>query len=187
LLTGTSERLCAGIRANGERCRARASAGHDFCSFHRSDLQETFHAGRVRGGLQRRYEVTALEEQEASRLSLRLDSRGGIQAGLDNLLRLIFIGKVSPKYIAAVARIYATALRNIERTNTDAEDHTFAAYRAGLAANQRLQAEVEIANLERKAAAERARHLVTEAIRMLVDESDGDQPSAETPGSARPA
>ena len=183
LLTSTSPRLCAGIRANGERCRARASATHDFCSFHRGDLQEAFHAGRVRGGLQRRFELTALDEQAASRLSLGLDSRGGIQAGLDNLLRLVFAGKVSPKYIAAVTRIYATALRNIEHTGAGTEDHTFAAYPAALAANHRLHAEVEAAALERQAAAERARQMLTEALRRLVDESAGHQPPPGTPAT----
>lgn len=187
LLTSASPRLCAGIRANGERCRARASSGHDFCSFHRVDLREAFHAGRVRGGLQRRFELTGLDEQAASRLSLGLDSRGGIQAGLDTLLRLVFAGKVSPKYIAAVTRIYATALRNIEHTGTGAEDHTFAAYDAALAANHRLHAEVEAAALQRQAAAERARQALTEALRRLVDESYAHElppPSPAAPGRA---
>ncbi len=187
LLTSKTERLCAGIRANGERCRARASALHDFCSFHRGDLQETLRAGRVRGGQQRRYEITALEEQAASLLSLGLDSRGGIQAGLDNLLRQVFLGKVAPKYIAAVTRIYATALRNIERTEAGAEDHTFNAYTAGLAANHRLRAEVEAANQAREAAELRRRNEHQEAVRRLLDEFDNNGTSAKplhAPGRA---
>jgi hypothetical protein len=172
LLTSTSQRLCAGIRANGERCRARASSGHDFCSFHRADLRGAFHAGRVRGGLQRPYELSALEDQAALRLSVGLDSRGGIQAGLDNLLRMIFSDRISPKHIPAVARIYALALRNIERTDTTAEDHTFSAYAAALAANQMLQAEVEAAAREQEAAARRAADALTRTLRGLDVESD---------------
>ncbi len=185
LLTSTSQRLCAGIRANGERCRARASTGHDFCSFHRADLQRAFHAGRVRGGLQRRYELNALEEQGALQLSLGLDSRGGIQAGLDNLLRMIFSERVSPRYIAAMARIYAIALRNIEKTDTNAEDHTLSAYAAVLAANQKLQAEVAAAHSAREASARHARNAVTEALRKFVDESAEEPLPAEAPDFAR--
>jgi hypothetical protein len=171
LLTSRIQRTCAGIRANGERCRARASAGYEFCSFHRGDLAEALHAGRIRGGLQRRYDVTTREADEAARLSLGLDSRGGIQAGLDNLLRLVLSGKVSPKYIAAVARIYATALRNIERADTTAEDHTFSAYVAALAANQKLQAEVDAAARAEAAAARRAAEAFTRALRGLDGEA----------------
>jgi hypothetical protein len=176
LLTGTSRGLCAGIRANGERCRARASTGHDFCSFHRSDLQGAFHAGRVRGGLQRRIGLADLDEEAAARLSLGLDSRGGIQAGLENLLRLAFLGKISPRYIAAVTRIYATALRNIERTAADSEDHTFGAYSAGLVANHRLHAEVEAAELAAAEAAASARQDFEQAILKL---ADSEQPPTE--------
>jgi hypothetical protein len=181
LLTGKSKRLCSGIRANGERCRARASAAHDFCSFHRSDLQETFHAGRVRGGQQRRYELTSLEENAASLLSLGLDSRGGIQAGLDNLLRQVFLGKVAPKYIAALTRIYATALRNIERTDRDTGDHTFETYAAVLASHQELNAAADSAARAREAAAARASHDAAEAIRRLFEGSAAAQPPAQAP------
>ena len=188
LLTSTSVRACAGIRPNGNRCRARASAGHDFCTFHRADLQEALRAGRVLGGRQRRYvPLNDLEQKFAVHLSLGLDSRGGIQAGLDNLLRLAFIGRVSPRYISALTRIYATALRNLEKTDRDTEDHTFGAYFAGLVANHRLQLDVELAAREEKAAAERAGRDAAEAIRKLIEECETGEPGVETPGSAASA
>jgi hypothetical protein len=154
LLTSTSARLCAGIRADGQRCRARATAGHDFCSFHRGDLQDTFQEGRVRGGSRRRYLVTSGEEEVAVRLCLGLDSRGGIQAGLETLLRLAFFDQIDPRCIPALTRIYATALRNIDQSERNTGAEPLADYTAGLALNHRFH--LSLASASRAAESTRA-------------------------------
>ena len=182
LLTRTSVRACTGIRANGERCRARASTGYDFCSFHRADLKDTLQAGRVRGGQQRRYEFATREEAVADQLSLRLDSRGGIQAGLDQLLRLAFTGEASPRYLGAVVRIYATALRNLERA--ELEDHTLGAYPVGLVANRRFQARARATRRMVRARNQQEYEAARDAFSKLIEQAMSDLPSESPEGLA---
>lgn len=133
LLTGTAERLCAGIRVNGERCRARASGGYEFCSFHRADLQETVQNGRVQGGRHRQYELNALDAENAAAISVRLDSRGGVQGVIDYVLGEFLAGKLHPRGVHAAASLLNAALRNLDHTERTVEDHTLGQYLPSIA------------------------------------------------------
>jgi hypothetical protein len=132
LVTGTQIPTCAGIRKDGERCRARATAANGFCSFHRSDLDETVRAGRIAGGRARANDVTGLETVQASVTTLGLNSRGGIQGVLDATLRQLFLGKITPDYVAAVVRLVNAALRNLDHTDPETEDHSLGQYSPSL-------------------------------------------------------
>ncbi len=139
LLTSTNARFCSGIRKDGERCRVRASTGYDFCAFHRPDTREAFIAGRAEGGRAGRYRVRPLEEQIGEHLALRLDSRGGIQGSIDNVLRMLVFGGISPAYANAATRLIAAVLRNLDHTNREAEDHSLDQYLSSISNHVRIQ------------------------------------------------
>jgi hypothetical protein len=143
LLTGTEIVSCAGIRKDGERCRARATATNGFCSFHRSDLDETVRAGRIAGGRARSFELTGMESVQASVATLGLDSRGGIQGVLDATLRQLFLGRISPDYVGAVVRLVNAALRNLEHTDPETEDHSLDQYSPSIANLAEMTASLE--------------------------------------------
>lgn len=187
LLTGNSAPTCAGIRNSGQRCRGRRSAGHAFCSFHRLDLQGTIRDGRVEGGRRRHYEFSELEEHNASQVALRLDSRGGVQGAIDSVLRQLFLGRVSPAYVSATARLFNVALRNLDHTDRESEDHSLGEYIPSIANLARLREQLERSPSGAQLPGQQGDPLqaaaVAEILRLLLDDDPEPAPT-DTPRTA---
>ena len=75
-----NQRICAGIKQNGERCRQAPVQGEDFCFWHHPDYAEEAEQARKLGGQRRRrekitegaYELDGLDSIPALRRVLEI-------------------------------------------------------------------------------------------------------------------
>jgi hypothetical protein len=110
--TSSESYQCEAVSSSGKPCRAGIGSGAQFCYFHDPEHEETRRASSALGGHNAARNRRPLHPVD---VDIGLSDREGIEAILSAVIRLEFLGHISPTRSRNILRAASIALRGLER------------------------------------------------------------------------
>ena len=105
---------CEEIKSNGERCRAMAMAGSQYCFFHDPSVSEARKAAQRQGG-----QANGQEVLPADLADVPLHSGKDVAAFLAETINQVRKGRVSPKIASTVGYLSSLLMKALDTTDLE--------------------------------------------------------------------
>ena len=105
---------CGKVKGNGERCRAMAMAGSQYCFFHEPSVAEARKAAQRQGG-----QANGQEVLPADAADVPLHSGKDVAAFLAGTINQVRKGQVSPKIATTVGYLSSLLMKALETTDIE--------------------------------------------------------------------
>jgi hypothetical protein len=118
LLTASKKEKCAATNKSGNPCGSYRSPGSEFCPFHRPEYAARMQEARIEGGRRSPYQLPDQIDPDIWNVDFSLYSRGGLQASMEAVMRLLILGRIPTRHASILMRFFDAAIRNLHGVET---------------------------------------------------------------------